>query len=290
MYSLLMVGSRGWWDNGGTNFELSRFLEYTDEDLKQQLRPLTAEVIERLKGWPVLFAYEFSKYDDDDVEVAWVGRLTSIKARPSAVRIAFEFDDHVPPITAGAIRTMLWDLDIEFETTRTHWAVKDVDLIDVLKRKNCYPVLPAQVRQPDLRMTSQAVERAMDDAELLLQSGRRASSAVDRIHTALHAYLIQLCADAGLVDRTGDHPSLTTLFKRLREDHPQFKYDGPRGSEVGSALKSSASIIEALNTLRNNASGAHPNEEVVGEAEAMYLINLARSLLHYIEMKRHLSV
>lgn len=71
------------------------------------------------------------------------------------------------------------------------------------------------------------------------------------------------------------------------KDDPHFKHDGQSGSEVGSALNSSASIIEALNTLRNNASGAHPNEAIVDEAEAMYLINLARSLFYYMEMKQH---
>jgi len=286
MYSLLMVGSRGWWDNGGTNFDLGRYLEYTDEELKQQLRPLTSAVIESLKSWPALFAYEFSKYDEPDVEVAWVGRLTSIKVRHSTARIAFEFDPAVPPITAGTIRTMLWDLDIESETTRTHWAVKDIDLFDVLRRKNVYAGLPAQVRTPELRITSQAVERAIDDAEHLIESGRGATSALDRVHTTLHGYLIQLCVDAELMERTGEHPSLTALFKKLREKHPKFQYAGPRASEVGSALKASSSIIEAINTLRNNASVAHPNEAVVPEPEAMYLINLARSLLHYLEMKR----
>jgi hypothetical protein len=286
MYSLLMVGARGYWDNGGTNFDLSRYLEYTDDGLVQQLRPITPEVIERLQSWPALFAYEFSRYDEPSVEVARVGRLTSIKVRHSRARIAFEFDSSVPPITAEKMRTMLWELDIENETTRTHWAVKDVDLFDVLRRKNVVAGLPAQVRMPDLLVTSQVVERALADAEHLIANGRGASSALDRVHTSLHGYLIQLCVEAELIPCSGEHLSITALFKILREEHPKFLYAGPRGAEVGSALKASSSIIEAINTLRNNASVAHPNEAVVPEPEAMYLVNLARSLLHYIEMKR----
>jgi len=50
-------------------------------------------------------------------------------------------------------------------------------------------------------------------------------------------------------------------------------------------FKGAATIIDAVNTLRNNASVAHPNEEVMPQAEAMFLINLIRSLLHFIEMK-----
>jgi hypothetical protein len=261
-------------------------LEYTDEELKQQLRPMTPEVIERLKGWPALFAYEFSKYDEPSAEVARVGRLTSIKVRNSKARITYEFDPTVPPITAEKIRLMLWDLDMEFETTRTHWAVKDVDLLDVLKRKNVLDRLPSQVRAPKLPITSEVVERAIADAEHLIENGRGASSALDRVHTTLHGYLIQLCIDAQLIEATAEHVSMTLLFKKLREDHPKFQYVGPRAAEVGSALRASSSIIEAINTLRNNASVAHPNEAIVPEPEAMYLINLSRSLLHYLEMKR----
>jgi hypothetical protein len=281
-----MVGSRGGWDGGGANFDRTRYLEHTDDEIKHQLSALTSEVIEKLLTWPVLFAYEFSKYDDADTEVAWVGRLTSIKVRYSKIRITFEFDPTIPPITVGAMRTMLFDLDIEFETTRMHWAVKEIDLFEVLKKNNLMAGQPAQVRAPELRVTSEAVKRAIDDAEHLIESGRGATSALDRVHTMLHGYLIQLCVEAELLDRTDEHPSLTAIFKRLREKHPKFKYNGPRISEVGSALKASSSIIEAINTLRNNASVAHPNEEVVPEPEAMYLINLAKSLLHYIEMKR----
>jgi hypothetical protein len=287
MYSLMMVGSRGWWDNGGTDFDLGRYLEHTDDDLKQQLQPMSADVVERLKSWPVLFAYEFSNYDEPSTQIAWVGRLSSIKVRHSTARIAFEFDPEFAPINVGQMRSILWDLDIgKYETSRTHWAVKDVNLHDVLKPKLDADGLPAPVRLPDLRVTSAAVERAIADAEHLIESGRGASSAVDRVHTTLHGYLIQLCVEGDLISPQDDYPSMTALFKKLRSEHPKLAYVGPRANEVSSALRASASIIEAINTIRNNASGAHPNEEVLPEPEAMYLINLTRSLLHYLEMKR----
>jgi hypothetical protein len=155
---------------------------------------------------------------------------------------------------------------------------QDIDLFDVLKRKVVSNGLPAQVRAPELRVTSEAVERAIADAEHLIESGRVAASALDRVHTTLHGYLIQLCAEANLIATQGEYPSVTALFKKLRVEHPKFGYSGPRASEVGLALRASSSIIEAINTLRNNASVAHPNETIVPEPEAMYLINLVRSL------------
>lgn len=78
MYSLLMVCGHDYWNDGGADFDLSRFLEHTDDDLKQQLQTMNPDVVERLKSWPVLFAYEFSNYDEPSLQIAWVGRLLDI--------------------------------------------------------------------------------------------------------------------------------------------------------------------------------------------------------------------
>lgn len=285
MYSLLMVSASGYWEaRNGCNFELSRFLEYTDQTLVQRLKPITQEVAEELKKWPVLFAYELPWHDGPSDNMARLGWLTEVQQRHTQIRIGYSFDSTVPPITATQLRSILWELDIENEISRTHWAVKDVDLFNVLRKTGIIGDLPAQVSAPVLRATSEAVELALEDAELMIKNGR-ASNAVDRVHTVLHGYLVQMCLDANLMQNDGDRPSLTAAFKRLRENHPRFIYAGPRENEIGQALKSSATFLDAFNTLRNNASVAHPNDEVVPEPEAMYLINMARSLLHYIEMK-----
>ncbi|WP_072790780.1 abortive infection family protein [Duganella sacchari] len=286
MYNLLMDRRSGCWEAGGATVSLGRYLEYTDDAIAARLSEMTPEVIEQLQGWPALFAYEFSEYDDHNSVVAWVGRITSIQIRGSSARIGCEFDPSVPPLTLRKMLAMLWELDIEYETDRTHWAVKDIDLEAVLRSKGIIGTLPAPVSTPQLAITSETVERALSEVEHLVKTGRGAASALDRIHTALHGYLIQLCVDASLLPVQDEQLSLTAAFKKLREDHPKFSYAGPRPGEVTSALKASSSIIEVLNTLRNNASMAHPNSAIVPEPEAMYLINLARSLLHYVEMKR----
>jgi len=51
-------------------------------------------------------------------------------------------------------------------------------------------------------------------------------------------------------------------------------------------LGSMASILDALNPVRNNASVAHPNEELVGDSEAVLVINTVRTMLSYLESKR----
>jgi len=47
-----------------------------------------------------------------------------------------------------------------------------------------------------------------------------------------------------------------------------------------------ANIMDALNPVRNNASVAHPNTTLIGEPEAVLVINIVRSLLGYLEAKR----
>ena len=43
--------------------------------------------------------------------------------------------------------------------------------------------------------------------------------------------------------------------------------------------------MDAMGTLRNRASLAHPNEELLGHDEALLVINLARSLLRFLYAK-----
>jgi hypothetical protein len=40
-----------------------------------------------------------------------------------------------------------------------------------------------------------------------------------------------------------------------------------------------------LNPVRNNASVAHPNEQLLGRDEALLVINVGRTLLSYLDAK-----
>ena len=51
-----------------------------------------------------------------------------------------------------------------------------------------------------------------------------------------------------------------------------------------------ASIVDATNTLRNTASAAHPSPQLLEAAEAMLVINAARSLIHYFDSKLSASL
>jgi hypothetical protein len=140
------------------------------------------------------------------------------------------------------------------------------------------------VEQPALRITSEVVERALLDAQELLRA-TGATSGVDRLHTALHGYLREVCSGASL--ETSEDASLTDLFKHIRELLPAFRDLGPRGEDILRVLRALATIVDALNPLRNKASVAHPNPELLPEPEAMLAINAARSILNYVDKKVH---
>lgn len=129
---------------------------------------------------------------------------------------------------------------------------------------------------------SEVVERALADADHLLHTSGPISC-VDRLHTALHGYLLELCANARLPNLEG--ASVTALFKQLRTKHPQLQHLGVQDNDVGRILLGFASVIDAINTIRNNASVAHPKDTLLGEAEAALVINVIRTLFHYISTK-----
>jgi hypothetical protein len=129
---------------------------------------------------------------------------------------------------------------------------------------------------------SQVVDRALADADHLLRASGPISC-VDRLHTALHGYLKDLNLNTGL--QVEDTSSLTQLFKLLRSGHPKFQHLGSQDKDIVRVLNSLSTVIDALNTIRNHASVAHPNSELLGEAEAMLMVNVTRTLFHYINSK-----
>lgn len=130
--------------------------------------------------------------------------------------------------------------------------------------------------------TSDVVRRALDDAEALLQKGGP-TSAVDRVHTALHGHLRYLCDEVGLV--YAPDATIVALLKMLRRQHSKLRDLGPRGQDIEKVLNATSSILDALNPVRNRASVAHPNPELLGRDEAQLVINVGRSLLGYLDGK-----
>jgi len=129
MFNFLVTSSVGAWDDIGYLYSRSRFLEYTSEDVAASFRELKKPQIDALLAMPCLFAYE------GESEPVRVGRLLKIKPRDGMreLYIEYEFDPKVAPIPYEKIRPLQNALDIRgWEMSRTHWAIKDEDLFEVL--------------------------------------------------------------------------------------------------------------------------------------------------------------
>lgn len=129
---------------------------------------------------------------------------------------------------------------------------------------------------------SVVVRQALIDAENLIRTSGPAS-AVDRVHTALHGHMNALCAEVNIT--LPERPTLQVAVKRLRENHPGLAPTGQRADEISRVLYSMAATLDALTTLRNNASPAHPNDALLGDHEALLAINAGRTILAYIDSK-----
>jgi hypothetical protein len=158
-------------------------------------------------------------------------------------------------------------------------------------RPAAHPVLLAHIERLESgllisgqtpQITSDVVLRALQDAETLITTSGP-TSAVDRLHTMLHGYLIAVCADAGIAH--GDRDSMVSLLRKLEAGHPKLANLGTRAQDIKTVLNSCASILDALLPVRNQASMAHPNEVLLDEPEAKLIINAARTLLIYLDAK-----
>jgi Arc/MetJ-type ribon-helix-helix transcriptional regulator len=134
----------------------------------------------------------------------------------------------------------------------------------------------------DLKSASEVVRAALQDAQALIESGGSAR-AVDRMHTALHGYLISICQSEEI--EVGDQPTIGALLRAIRLNHPRFAELGTRSNEVTTILNSFGSIAGVLNPIRNNASPAHPNDELLEEPEAWLVINACRAIYLYLDKK-----
>lgn len=131
MYNLL-VKSNGWSDSRD-EMDSSRIFEYTEKYLKDQFQTGDTIEVDTLIKMPCLFMQE--TWHDDSQQNARVGSIISAVKTGRVIKIEYAFDNSIPPLTNDQIQKVSSEFGIEdFEFSRTHWAVKDIDLYKVLLR------------------------------------------------------------------------------------------------------------------------------------------------------------
>lgn len=129
MYSLVVSHQFNEWDGGAFRFDKSRFLEYTSDTIKVQLRSLSIEAIGCLKSWPCILMEEGRAE-----EVVRIARITELRDLGRELRLTVNLCPSKPPILNDHLWRIREELDIEqFEFSRNHWAVKEGDLFSILR-------------------------------------------------------------------------------------------------------------------------------------------------------------
>ena len=114
--------------------------ESTSDEMKALCAALTPEAIEIVKTFPALFCSEnhhFTKTDPD--HMAYYGYVTDIKVQDNGIKIYFTKLNAFP-------QQVLIDIAAELciggarafnELSRTHWAIKRVNLVEELAKVGC---------------------------------------------------------------------------------------------------------------------------------------------------------
>jgi len=130
MYNLLI--SFAGWAPRRDSLSDDRIFEYTDDNLSNLFRPRGIIDQSKISNIPALFATEIGGNGD---QFAHVGYINKVEIRANKAYIEYQFEPEIPPIPNELLQQISSELSIDgYELSRTHWAIKDVDLFRVLLR------------------------------------------------------------------------------------------------------------------------------------------------------------
>lgn len=186
MFNLIMRGRD--WSSGRETMPTSRVFEYTEDHVADQFRRDGQLLLDKLITAPCLFMAEGS-----GDELAYVGQIN--RARLAGGEISFEYslDAEVPPLQNATIYEHRLELDMphDFEFSRNHWAVKDIDLYRFLLRN----VRPRRQRPTVFQISEhEGIEPTLASAMMPF----------DASFNAVYETIRQATANAGLRCRRAD--------------------------------------------------------------------------------------
>lgn len=130
MFNLLMFNVD--WASSRVTVPIGRMFEYTDDHIAAQFRDGGNNLLlDRLSDLPCLFCEEGT-----EDQTAYVGQINKARINGRNLSLEISFDTEVPPLNNRTLYASRVGLDIQhdFEFSRNHWAVKDVDLYRFLLR------------------------------------------------------------------------------------------------------------------------------------------------------------
>ncbi|WP_248802730.1 hypothetical protein [Pseudomonas sp. MWU13-2100] len=129
MFNLIMRSVE--WGTGRGTIEVSRVFEYTETHVSAQFKENNLPVLDKLLALPCLFMQEGTSD-----EIAYVGQVNRARVIGGDISFEYSMDSEVPPFLNSFIYEHRMELDMprDFEFSRKHWAVKDIDLYRFLLR------------------------------------------------------------------------------------------------------------------------------------------------------------
>ncbi|MDE2673574.1 MAG: DUF2513 domain-containing protein [Paracoccaceae bacterium] len=131
MYNLIVLGALwNWQENSKAEMEeYDRFLTYTSDQIISRFDDFGQDQLDRLKVYPCLFMNE-----GINDELAHVGEITKISRSGKLLKFEYTFYQDIRPVPNLLIYNKMASFDIRdgFEFSRTHWALKDVNLFRTL--------------------------------------------------------------------------------------------------------------------------------------------------------------
>ncbi|HAU4897132.1 TPA: nucleotide-binding protein [Aeromonas hydrophila] len=130
MFNLIISYDPETWDLTPYKCDRSRaIVEYTADEISERYKFFDQNAIEELKSFPTLFVTE-----NESVE-SRIGYITEVRVGNNSVMLNYEFDPILPSLPIGAIEAIRDDIDLgRYELSRTHWAVKDEPIFEILMR------------------------------------------------------------------------------------------------------------------------------------------------------------
>lgn len=141
-YNLFVIGDEQY---NGTYFYVPKNRALTESispEIKNKYSSLSNDAINEIKSFPAIFCSEnHNNAKTDQDQEAIIGTISDIEIRKNEIKIGFNVIISVPQLEIINMSNSLMIEGTEFytELCRTHWTIKNVNLVKILKAKGFCP-------------------------------------------------------------------------------------------------------------------------------------------------------
>jgi len=167
LFNLLITCGSESWDSNLYEFDKNRVaIEYTVDEISERYKSLNDNAIKELKSLPTLFVIE------NESTASRIGYITDIKLRLKTVKIEFEINKNIPELPIGSIESLRTEFGLgKWELSRTHWAIKDENLFNILLRKNYITEEHLSILEKDKNILIQPNNEIIDTSKVFIVYG-----------------------------------------------------------------------------------------------------------------------